>query len=137
LLHALLAVGLSVLSWLFAQLDATGVARLLNLGAVCATVLVGAGFAVRFFSVLLSGSDRPIPAEPPPSSLASTRHWTETALMAWTSLCLAALVVEAYRVIPDDPRRALFALLFYAPMVGLFAMQAVRLVRAERRIPAP
>jgi len=62
LLHALLALGMGALSWLFLVSGFTGLIRLLSFGAAGASIMVGTGFAVRFLSVLSSEPDRAIPA---------------------------------------------------------------------------
>jgi hypothetical protein len=101
--------------------------------AAAASVVVGVGFAIRFFT-LLSEPDRPILANPTPPAGGVVLHWTEKALMAWTGLCIAALTVEALRTGLSDSDR-MISVVGYLLIMGIVTMQAVRLVRAEH--PAP
>jgi len=51
--------------------------------------------------------------------------------MAWTGVGIAALTAQPMTCAFEDPRRAVGSLTTLM-IVGLIAMQAVRLVRAER-----
>lgn len=132
--HASLALGMGVLCWLFLLQDSDGVADLLHLAAAGASVLVGAGFAARFVSVWRSRSEAVIPADPPAPGQGMARHWTENALMIWMGLCISALTTEVLRA-GGDSQRVLSALPILM-VVGVFAMQGVRLLRAERSATA-
>ena len=131
LLHALFALWMPVFAGLLLLLSPGGAAGLLLAAAAGASVLIGVGFAVRFVSVL-SKPDGSIPANPAPA----VRHWTEKALMAWTGLCIAALTAEAVRTGLTDSDR-MISVVGYLILIGLMTMQAVRLVRAERKLPTP
>lgn len=131
LLHVTLALGMGVLSWLLIRLSSGGVVGLLLVGAASASVLVGVGFVVRFTTVLLSQPERVLAAEPILSSGGADRHWTEWGLMGWTALCIAALTGEACVGGLEDPQRVIHSLAILL-IVGIIAMQAIRLVKIER-----
>ena len=133
--HATLALGMGVLSWLLIRLSSGGLAGLLLVAAAIASILVATGFVVRFVTVLSSEPNPMVPVDPNASSRTTSLHWTERGLMAWTGLCIAALTAEAVGGFLGDPQRAILALAILF-IVGLIAMQAVRLVRVERGVPA-
>jgi hypothetical protein len=133
--HAVLALAMGALSWLFLLPDSAGVAKLFALAAAGSSLLVGTGFAVRFLAVLSSKPESSIPVEPASPGDGKVRHWTEHVLLAWTCLCIAALTTEAVAGGSEDPMRVVGALANLL-VVGVIAMQAVRLVRAERAIVA-
>jgi hypothetical protein len=126
------AVWMPLFAALLLLLSPGGTKGLLLAAAAGASVLVGVGFAIRFFT-LFSEPDRSIPADPTPAG-GAVRHWTEKVLMAWTGLCIAALTAEAVRAGLSDSDRMISAV-GYLLLLGLMTMQSVRLVRAEHAPP--
>jgi hypothetical protein len=124
------AVWMPLFAWLLLMLKPDGAPALLLIGAAGASVLVGLAFAIRFFS-LLSEPDRPLPANSTPPAV---RHWSEKALMAWTCLCIAALTAEGARAGLSDSDR-MISVVGYLILIGIMAMQSIRLVRAEHALP--
>jgi hypothetical protein len=133
LLHALFAVWMPLFAGLLLLLSSGGTRGVLLAAAAGASVLVGAGFAVRFFS-LLSEPDRSVPSDPAQPAGGTVRHWTEKALMAWTGLCIAALTAEVVRAGLSDSDRLISAV-GYLLLLALMTMQSIRLVRAEHALP--
>jgi hypothetical protein len=127
-LHAMFAVWMPLFACLLFMLSPGGTKGLLLVAAAGASIVVGVGFAIRFFT-LLSKPDQSTPAESPPAG-GTVRHWTEKALMAWTGLCIAALTAEAVRAGLHDSDR-MISVVGYLLIMALMTMQSVRLVRAE------
>jgi hypothetical protein len=134
LLHALLAGGFGIGGLVFVGESSTATstpAAWLYYAAGIATLIVAVAFVVRFAMVLRSQpSPSPI-SDALPSSGDSFRDWRVWGLAAWLAVCISAFVAEVVGRGVDDLGR-LRSPLSTILLVGLLAMQAFRMVIADR-----